>query len=69
MANDANNQQAPALPPTSLDEVIRNTWKPVPNPANGTRQQGTGGDAGALEKRLHPPQPPPRPPVRVRKGS
>jgi hypothetical protein len=64
MANDKNNP-AP-LPPTSLDEVIRNTWKPMPNPANGTRQQGTGGDLGKLMRRIAPPQPPTRV---VRKGS
>jgi len=66
MATDKNNQQPAALPPTTLDEVIRTTWGPGPSPANGTRQVGTGGDLGRLMRRIQPPQP--RPQV-VRKGT
>jgi hypothetical protein len=64
MANDKNNP-AP-LPPTSLDEAIRNNWGPGPHPASGTVTQGTGGDLGKLMRRIAPPQPPTRV---VRKGS
>jgi len=64
----ANPKNSPAMPRVSIDDAV-GPWSPGQHPSSGTRQIGTGGDLGRLERKVRPPQPQPRPPTRVRKGS